>query len=160
MTQDTPAFETSHPPEAVLKVLNPVLRALLRTPLGRRMGTLLVLGFTGRKTGRRYEIPLTAHRMRDGLYVLTGAPWRHNFDGGRDVEVTVEGCTAPMRAVSLADSGQIADVYARRIAELGVKNAQRQMGIRINVPRTPTGEEVAEVVSREHLAAIRLEPRP
>jgi hypothetical protein len=32
-----------------------------------------------------------AHRLDDDLYALTGSPWRHNFRGGADVEVTVDG---------------------------------------------------------------------
>ncbi|HET6502148.1 MAG TPA: nitroreductase/quinone reductase family protein [Amycolatopsis sp.] len=160
MTQNTSVIESSHPPEMVLKVVNPVMRFLLRTPVGRRMHSMLVLGFTGRKTGHHYEIPLGAHRSGGELYVLTGARWQHNFADARDVEVTLDGQTSSMRAVGLREPARIGEIYARRIAELGLKGAERQIGIKINVPRQPTAAEVADAVPREHLAAIRLEPRP
>jgi len=144
----------------MLKVLNPVMRTMLRSRLGRKMNSLMVLGFTGRKTGHRYDIPVMAHRTRGELFVLTGAPWRHNFDEGRDVEVTLEGEKTPMHAVPLTEPREIAAVYTRRINELGIKDAQRQIGIKINVPRLPTDEEITDAVSRQHLTAIRLDPRP
>jgi len=46
----------------------------------------MVLRFFGRKTGRRYDIPVVAHRLDGELYALTDAPWRNNFRGGTDAE--------------------------------------------------------------------------
>ena len=51
----------------------------------------MVLRFFGRKTGRRYDIPVVAHRLDGELYALTDTPWRHNFRDGTDVEVTLDG---------------------------------------------------------------------
>lgn len=39
----------------------------------------MVLSFTGRKTGRPYSIPLSAHLIDGQLYALTGNPWKQNF---------------------------------------------------------------------------------
>jgi hypothetical protein len=55
-------------------VSNPVMRLLLRSPVGGSMRKqFMVLRFTGRKTGRRYDIPVTAHRLGGELYALTDA---------------------------------------------------------------------------------------
>ncbi|GAB2959153.1 hypothetical protein LWP59_11695 [Amycolatopsis acidiphila] len=154
------AVEVSHPPAAVVQVLNRVLLAALRTPLGKPVNrAVLVLRFTGRRTGRRYDVPVTAHRNEGSLMVLTSAPWRVNFRGGRDVDVTFEGRTTPMRGVLVEYARTVAETYARRIEELGVRQAQRQLGIRINVPRVPTTEELVAAVERERLSIIWLKPR-
>jgi len=45
-------------------VSNPVMRVLLRSPAGGPMRRqFMVLRFFGRKTGRRYDIPVVAHRL-------------------------------------------------------------------------------------------------
>jgi hypothetical protein len=48
------------------------MRGLLRSPAGGPMRRqFMVLRFFGRKTGRRYEIPVVAHRLDGELYALT-----------------------------------------------------------------------------------------
>lgn len=154
------AVEVSHPPAAVVRVLNRVLLFALPTPLGVPMRkAVLVLRFTGRRTGRRYDVPVTAHRGDDSLMVLTSAPWRVNFRGGRDVDVTYDGRTTPMRGVLVEYARTVAETYLRQIEELGLRQAQRQLGIKITVARVPTLDELVAAVEREHLSVIWLKPR-
>ncbi|BBY80291.1 hypothetical protein MPUL_14490 [Mycolicibacterium pulveris] len=55
MTDVSPAVTISHPPQALLRAVNPVLRFALRTPLaGPLRRQFMVLNFTGRKTGRKF----------------------------------------------------------------------------------------------------------
>ena len=56
MAEQSYAIDVGHPPEALLRLVNPLLSALLRTPLAGPLGKqLMVLNFTGRKTGRQYH---------------------------------------------------------------------------------------------------------
>jgi hypothetical protein len=48
MTEQAPAVTLSHPPDAFLRAVNPLLRFVLRTPLGAAGRNLMVLTFTGR----------------------------------------------------------------------------------------------------------------
>ena len=101
----------------MMRVGNPVMRGLLRSPAGgpvRRQ--FMVLRFFGRKTGRRYDIPVVAHRLDGELYALTDAPWRNNFRGGTDVEVTLDGHVTRMRGQLLDDPAAVAPLYAGAIA--------------------------------------------
>jgi len=69
----------------MMRVGNPVMRGLLRSPAGGPMRRqFMVLRFFGRKTGRRYDIPVVAHRLDGELYALTDAAWRTNFRGGAE----------------------------------------------------------------------------
>lgn len=159
MTEQSPVITESHPPEALLRVVNPILRSLLRTPLmGPARKQLMVLSFKGRKTGRQYAIPLSAHRINDILYALTGARWKHNFRDGADAQVLLDGKTIAMRGELIEDRGVVADLYRRCSESYGVKGAQRMIGIKFREQRIPTLDEFAEAVDRLKLAAIRLTP--
>jgi hypothetical protein len=153
-------LQPSHPPDALLRVINPVMRWLLRSPLGGpARKQIMVLGFKGRKTGRSYEIPVTAHRIGDDLYALTGATWRLNFRGGADAAVYLDGRTTEMRGELVDNPEEAAPVYARRIAEVGVQRAPRAMGVKVNTPEPPTAEAIVPAARHYRLAAIRLTPK-
>jgi hypothetical protein len=159
MTGQSAPVEPSHPPAVLLRVSNPVMRLLLRSPVGGPMRKqFMVLRFTGRKTGRRYDIPVTAHRLEGELYALTDARWRNNFRGGADVEVTLDGHVTRMRGQLLDDPETVAPIYADIIGRLGVKRAQRMIGIKIHAPATPSTEALAEAARRYHMSAVRLAP--
>jgi hypothetical protein len=144
----------------MMRVSNPVMRVLLRSPAGGPMRRqFMVLRFFGRKTGRRYDIPVVAHRLDGELYALTDAAWRNNFCGGADVEVTLDGHVTRMRGQLLEDPQAVAPLYARAIGHFGVKRAQRMLGLKIPTPGTPAAEELAEAARRYHLTAIRLTHR-
>ena len=62
MAEQSPAVFISHPPEALLRFVNPAMRFLLGTPLaGPARKQMMVVSFKGRKTGRPYSIPVSAH---------------------------------------------------------------------------------------------------
>jgi hypothetical protein len=79
------------PPAAVRAVLNPLLRALISSPAGRLIGPLVVLRFTGRRTGRAYAIVVGRHDVEGAMAAFSPAPWRLNFRGGRPVTVVHRG---------------------------------------------------------------------
>ena len=115
----------------------------------------MVLRFFGRKTGRRYDIPVVAHRLDGELYALTDAPWRNNFRGGADVEVTLDGHVTRMRGQLLDDPEAVAPIYARAIDHFGVKRAQRMLSLKIHTPVPPATEALADAVRRYRLSATR-----
>jgi hypothetical protein len=76
------AISDARPPRALLAVVSPPMRLLLRTPLGRSIGGLALLSFDGRRSGRRYRVVAGWHHGPGGPVVVTPAGWRHNFAGG------------------------------------------------------------------------------
>jgi hypothetical protein len=156
MTEQSPAVIVSHPPDAILRLVNPILRFLLRTPiLGGAREQLMVVSFNGRKTGRRYSVPVGAHRIDDQLYALVGAPWKRNFRDGATADVLLNGKSAAMRGELIEDRSVVADLYHRGAESYGAKTAQRSMGLKFRDQRIPTLEEFTEAVHENHLAAIR-----
>ena len=86
---------------AVFPKVNPLARALLRSPLHGLMSRhVIVLCFEGRRTGKRYETPVAYRRADDGaLEALTsvhGAWWR-NLESGAPATVVHRGRTVPAR---------------------------------------------------------------
>jgi hypothetical protein len=76
-----PAVERVHPPDALFRLLNRVMRPLIAR--GHFQDQLLLLHYVGRRSGRRFDVPAGYH-MIDGVpSVLTSSGWRHNFAGGR-----------------------------------------------------------------------------
>ena len=159
MAEQSYAIDVGHPPSAVLRLVNPILGFLLRTPLaGPARKQLMVLSFTGRKTGRPFTIPVSAHLIDNELYALTGAPWKQNFRDGAPAQVVYDGKTTAMRGELIRDRAVVSDLFLRCAESYGVQRAQRMIGLKFRDQRMPTREEFAEAVDRLHLAAVRLTP--
>lgn len=117
----------------LLRRLQPLMEALLRSPLHRLLSRdLLVLGYTGRRSGRRLRLPLS-YVERDGALVLCTRPgasqWWRNLKGGAEVEVLLRG-----RRVRAA--ARILDPASKEAAD----------GLRVFVARNPrTGKMLYHV---------------
>lgn len=159
MTEQSHAVDFGHPPSALLRLVNPMLSFLLRSPLSGPLGKqLMVLRFTGRKTGRQFSIPLSAHVIDNVLYALTDAGWKHNFRDGATAQVVYDGATTAMNGELILDRATVSELCVRCAQAYGVKRAQRMMGLKFRDQRIPTREEFAEAVGRLQLAAVRLTP--
>ena len=156
MTDQSPAVTIGHPPAGLLRAVNPMVGFLLRTPLsGSLRKQMMVVNVTGRKSGRRYSIPLSAHQIDGTLYALTSAPWKNNFRDGANAEVLHDGKTTTMRGELVTDPDVVAELSERCATSYGVKKAQTMMGLKFRDNRIPTVEEFKEAAEREHMVAVR-----
>jgi deazaflavin-dependent oxidoreductase (nitroreductase family) len=109
-------------------VVKPVLSVPLRSPAHRLLsGSVLLLEYSGRRTGRRYGLPVMYASSGDGFVVMAGQPadktWWRNF--GRDpqpVAVTVDGkrtlCRARLLDASSDEHRQAVEAYQRRFPKM------------------------------------------
>ena len=156
----TSTVKRSVPPHTLVKMGNPVVSMLLGSPLhGVLDHSFLVLHLTGRKTGRRYDIPVGYVDMEGKLTVVTVAKWRVNLRGGADVEVTLHGCLRPMHALLEEDPAAVAVSYQAMIDRIGWKKAQRQLGISLPGGRAPTTLELRDAAGEYGWSVITLIPR-
>ena len=123
---------------------------------GRLGDHLLVLHYTGHRTGRSFDVPAGYHDIDGVVSVLTSSRWRHNFAGGRDIEVSLRGTRRPARAVLVDDPDAVAEVLDRLIHELGFRRARQRLGLRFNVDRAPTRAELREAVEASGLSIVRI----
>jgi len=75
--------------------LNPLALWLLKSPLHPLMSCyVILLCFEGRRTGKRYEVPIAYHRTRDGVIeAVTSAKgvWWRNLRGVPEISVVYRG---------------------------------------------------------------------
>jgi hypothetical protein len=159
MTDQSPAVTISHPPDRLLRTVNPAVKFLLGTPLaGDLRRQMMVLNFTGRKSGRQFSLPVSAHLLDGNLYALASAGWTANFRDGATAEVLHDGKRTTMRGELIRDPATVADI-AHRVAEsYGPARAQRMMGLNFRDNRTPTVEEFVEAAQREGMRAVKFTP--
>lgn len=139
-----------------MRAVNKTLRFVLRTPLaGPLSNQFMVLNFKGRKTGRQFSIPVSAHHIDDGLYALANAGWKSNFRDGADAQVVHGGTTRTMRGELITDPAVVADLAHRLAQSYGPRRAQTIMGLKFREQRVPPVGDFREAAAREKLAAIR-----
>ena len=93
---------------------NSVVRALLRAPLiGSAMGgRLITLYLVGRKSGKRYEIPVAYTRDGDDLLVGTPFAWGRNLRSGEPVVVLLKGKRRTADVAVITDEAGVTAHYA------------------------------------------------
>jgi hypothetical protein len=122
-------------------VLNPVLRRVLPTRLGRWTPAAMLL-VTGRRTGRHHRVPLLVYDIEDGVVVFTDAAWALNFRDGAEAELIRGGHRRPVWGV-LAEEGARVGPWLREVLAAG--HSARLLGLAIRRGHVPTDEEAAAV---------------
>jgi F420H(2)-dependent quinone reductase len=88
------------------RVINPLVRLLIRSPLHPLVSRRIALiTFTGRRSGRRYTIPVGYQIAGTRLTITVGSPerkvwWRNLRGTGAPVELVVRGHPRSGRAVA------------------------------------------------------------
>jgi hypothetical protein len=95
------------------KVVNRVMRGMLATPLlSRTVGSRLVtLYIVGRKSGRRYTIPVAYTRDKDDLLIGTPFGWGRNLRTGEPVEIRLKGRRRTADVVVYSDEAGVVGAY-------------------------------------------------
>lgn len=133
----------SQPPPRWLMttVVNPFARRLVPV-LGRWSGPLVVLRFTGRRSGRTYEIPVVGHELDGATVVLTDAGWALNFRGGRPVTLLGAGRRRSGQAFLIETPDETIAAIRRVLA--GLPSA-RALGLHIEPDHEPSDDELLAV---------------
>lgn len=134
----------SQPPPVWLMrhVVNPTVRALVGSPLGRRTGRLSLLRFDGRRTGRVYAVPVIVHVVDGQPTVFTDGSWAANFRGGHPLTLVTGGLVHPAYAAVVDDPRIVGATIRSAIAQQG---SARRLGLAIDAGHVPTDEELCAV---------------
>jgi hypothetical protein len=145
-------------PEPLFVVINPVMRALLRSPLHFVCSkSLMLITFTGRKSGRRFTTPVRYLRLNGLVRCFTSAEnqWWRNLRGGAPVSLRIEGKEAPYQALAIHDDpARIREALSHYLALFPGDAAYHD--IRLNRDKTP----VAEDLDRASHDAVVVEAQP
>src|ERR1700712_4307876 len=74
------------------------------TPLSRN---LMLIAYTGRKSGKAYRQPVTYARDGDVLLTPGGGRWPLTLAGGRPVRIRLRGRWSPARAELVTDAAEV-----------------------------------------------------
>jgi deazaflavin-dependent oxidoreductase (nitroreductase family) len=77
----------------------------------------MLLGWTGRKSGRSYTTPVSYVREGDRVFVTTGDRWWRNLDGGGPVRLLIAGRSRTGTATPVTDREERIAVHARLFRE-------------------------------------------
>jgi hypothetical protein len=132
----------ARPSPKFLKVINPMFRAMLKSPLARMMPShIVVLRFSGRKSGKTYEIVTGWHEDGGEHLVFSGTKWMLNFEGGAPAEVIRGSDRRKLTGTLVRDPELIAPRLQRSIDQVGAKN----IGMQVTPGHTVTPEDVRAI---------------
>lgn len=126
---------------------NRMAMAMLRSPLhGMMSKSLLVLSYEGRRSGKRYELPLQYIADDSGLYIWAGnataKTWWRNFETPTLVEVSLRHRQIDAKASLVDDLGRRAELlraYVERYPYTTASGRPKFFGERWR----PTADELA-----------------
>lgn len=140
------------PPE----IANQMVKLLLRSPLHRLISnSLLLLTFTGRKSGKQYTIPLGYGHRGNTLMLFTDHNWYKNLLVHPSVKVRLRGKELSGTAEVIRDQEQIAremEAYVRQRP-----GAARAYGVTFDADGQPNAESLHNAAARFVLIYIKLE---
>ena len=147
----------STPSPLVMRVMNPAVKFAITRGWGPGTDELMVLHWTGRKTGTAYSTPIGRHEHDGQLFSITQASYKHNFVGGGPVELVLDGVRRPFTA-TLVDDPEIVGRRMRALLDtLGPKRGARALASRID--GDPTIEELATYASNQRAVILEFESR-
>ncbi len=146
------------PPPPNMKAINPVVRLLLRSPLHVALSdTLLLLTYTGRKSGKRYTIPVAYLQEGDVVTVFTDHAWWKNLRGGASVQLEIKRQRVAGTAECIADdvSATAGQIHALLRAHPGLAKSYH---IPLHEDGEPDADALRLVAQHEVMVRIHLAP--
>lgn len=155
MTQ-TSSVSQEKQASSVPPLLNRFMSALLRSPLhGIASRSVMLITFTGRKSGRSYTTPISY--LREGRQVtgFTGAPWWRNLAGGAPVTLRIKGRDyRGWAAVVAEDKASVANALQHFLRH--VRSDARFYQVTYDAQGEPRRDEVERAAERCVLLRITL----
>jgi hypothetical protein len=91
-----------------MRVVNVPMRVLLRLPFRTPLsGRLMLVSYTGRKTAKAYEQPVSYVQQGDTLLSPGGGAWKWNLRDGQPVRIWLGGRARLARPELIADPNEI-----------------------------------------------------
>jgi len=141
---------------SVPPIVNRAMKFVLRSPVhGIVSKTVLLITFTGRKSGKTYTTPVSYSQDGDQVYIFTHADWWKNLRGGTPVTLRIRGREFQGLAEPVAEDKQA--VAAGLTAHLRkVSSDARYYGVTFDDHRNPRADEVEKAAQTVVMIGIQL----
>jgi deazaflavin-dependent oxidoreductase (nitroreductase family) len=131
--------------------VNSAMKFVLRSPVhGMVSKTLLLITFTGRKSGKTYTTPVSYSQHDDQVYIFTHAEWWKNLRNGAPVRLRIRGLPEPVAE----DKQAIAAGLTEHLRM--VPSDARYYGVTFDEQGNPRSEEVEKAVQSVVMIRTRL----
>ncbi len=141
-------------PRILFKILNPLMKLILNTPLYGGLGKrVMILSFTGRKSGKRYSTPVAYVWEGERVIVVTYSPWRNNFKEPAPVQMRIQGKSVSGTAVLVNDPVRIKQILHTLMLTNGKEMMQR-MGLWIEDLDLLSPEAVQQAVHGSYFIEV------
>lgn len=126
----------------MMRVVNVPMRAVLRLPFRTPLSAnLMLISYTGVKSGRAYLQPVSYARDGETLLTPGGGRWTLNLKEGREVALRLRGHDVPARADLISDPAEVERLLG--VIAVGNPRAMRY----IPIPRRPDGRLDPDVLT-------------
>jgi hypothetical protein len=132
------------------RLVNPLVRLLLRSPLHRLLSrSLVILSYQGRKTGRWHSLPCMYARHGQDLYIIPGHPdrklWWRNLRQPTPVRLRLQGRDLNGTATASSDPEAVAAGLRRYLARY--PKTARPLGVQLETNGAVTAGRSLVVVT-------------
>jgi len=139
-----------------LVVANFVTRPLLRSRLHPLLsGQLMVLSYTGGRSGHSYSFPIGYFDWDAGEVIsFSSRKWPFGLAGARDLELQIRGTSQPARPDVTRDPKEKSDLLREFAERKGPRTARRLM---LGLPgdRPPTQQELDDAATKTTIVRFR-----
>ena len=132
------------------------MKLVLRSPVhGMVSKTVLLITFTGRKSGKTYTTPVDYSQDGDQVTIFTHADWWKNLRGGAPVTLRIQGRELQGFAEPVAeDKRAVAAGLTEHLRK--VPSDARYYGVTFDDQRNPRAEEVEKAAHGVVMIRVRL----
>jgi deazaflavin-dependent oxidoreductase (nitroreductase family) len=137
-------------------VVNRAMKFVLRSPLhGMVSNSVMLITFTGRKSGKTYTTPVSYSQHDDQVYAFSHADWWKNLRGGAPVILRIRGRDLQGLPEPIVEDKQaIAAGLAAHLRK--VPSDARYYGVTFDANGAPRAEEVEKAVQTVVMLHFRL----
>jgi deazaflavin-dependent oxidoreductase (nitroreductase family) len=141
---------------SVPPIVNRAMKFVLRSPVhGLVSKTVLLITFTGRKSGKTFTTPVSYSQDGDRVYVFTHAVWWKNLRRDTPVTLRIRGREFQGLPEPVAEDKQA--VAAGLMAHLRkVPSDARYYGVTFDDHRNPKADQIEQAVQTVVMIRIRL----
>ncbi len=137
-------------------IVNHAMKFVLRSPAhGMVSKTILLITFTGRKSGQTYTTPVSYSLNDDQVTIFTHAEWWKNLRSGAPVTLRIQGREFQGLAGPVAEDKQaIATALAAHLRK--VSSDARYYGVTFDDHGNPRADEVVKAAQTVVMIRVRL----
>ena len=143
----------------IYRILNPIVKGVLRSPIHHFVShQMMVITFTGRKTGRVYSTPVSYYQEGNHVYCFTHADWWKNLDGGSEVKLHIRGREVLGEAMPILDNRERKKVSLGKFLTAVPSDAQF-FSVKIDAQGNPDADDLERAVDDATMIEIHIDQK-